>query len=189
MKHRGFTLIELLVVIAIIAILAAILFPVFARAREKARQSACLSNVKQFGLGIMMYTQDYDDNLPLYRLGLSQVYWNNSVEPYVKNKQIMRCPSRQHLVYGYGYNSDMPRSLSEILAPSQKIVMHDSRNQLSHHPGRADATTYEMWLEGLNETGKAYAPHNDGFCAGFYDGHAKWLTGSAGWKGDYWDNN
>ncbi len=63
MKHRGFTLIELLVVIAIIAILAAILFPVFARAREKARQTSCLSNVKQLGLGFLMYAQDYDERL------------------------------------------------------------------------------------------------------------------------------
>jgi prepilin-type N-terminal cleavage/methylation domain-containing protein len=64
MKRRGFTLIELLVVIAIIAILAAILFPVFARAREKARQTSCLSNVKQLSLGMLMYTQDYDERLP-----------------------------------------------------------------------------------------------------------------------------
>ena len=63
-RKRGFTLIELLVVIAIIAILAAILFPVFARAREKARQSSCLSNVKQIGLGMMMYVQDYDERFP-----------------------------------------------------------------------------------------------------------------------------
>ena len=66
MSRRGFTLIELLVVIAIIAILAAILFPVFAKAREKARQTSCLSNVKQLGLGLMMYAQDYDEKLPSY---------------------------------------------------------------------------------------------------------------------------
>ena len=65
MKRSGFTLIELLVVIAIIAILAAILFPVFAKAREKARQSSCLSNVKQIMLGVLQYCQDYDENLPI----------------------------------------------------------------------------------------------------------------------------
>ena len=66
LRKSGFTLIELLVVIAIIAILAAILFPVFARAREKAKQTQCLSNVKQIGLGLMMYTSDYDDCMPFY---------------------------------------------------------------------------------------------------------------------------
>src|SRR6056297_1745410 len=94
--RRGFTLIELLVVIAIIAILAAILFPVFARAREKARQSACLSNVKQIGLGFMMYAQDYDERLcPSYLAGNpdSNNRWDEMLQPYLKNEQILRCPS------------------------------------------------------------------------------------------------
>jgi prepilin-type N-terminal cleavage/methylation domain-containing protein len=65
-RSRGFTLIELLVVIAIIAILAAILFPVFAQAREKARQASCLSNAKQMSTAVMMYAQDYDETFPLY---------------------------------------------------------------------------------------------------------------------------
>src|SRR5215831_10968978 len=98
MKHRGFTLIELLVVIAIIAILAAILFPVFAQAREKARAAACLSNVKQLSLGIQMYTQDYDEFLPYgycYTIPGQQYYWwwQDSVRPYVKNEQVYTCPS------------------------------------------------------------------------------------------------
>ena len=95
--NRGFTLIELLVVIAIIAILAAILFPVFARAREKARQTSCLSNCKQLGLGVMMYVQDYDDTYPrtsyLGGDGVSDYTWTIVVQPYVKNVQIFRCPS------------------------------------------------------------------------------------------------
>lgn len=70
MKRTGFTLIELLVVIAIIAILAAILFPVFARAREKARQSSCLSNQKQIGLAILMYNQDYDERVIQWRIAV-----------------------------------------------------------------------------------------------------------------------
>src|SRR5579871_5464664 len=90
--RRGFTLIELLVVIAIIAILAAILFPVFAQAREKARQTSCLSNTKQMSLAVLQYIQDYDENYPM---GV-QNDWNNSwpvlVQPYVKSIQVFRCP-------------------------------------------------------------------------------------------------
>jgi prepilin-type N-terminal cleavage/methylation domain-containing protein/prepilin-type processing-associated H-X9-DG protein len=88
-NHRGFTLIELLVVIAIIAILAAILFPVFAQAREKARQTSCLSNLKQVALGVMMYSQDYDETYPLgsHLLGTATAAtsWQDLIEPYVKS--------------------------------------------------------------------------------------------------------
>jgi prepilin-type N-terminal cleavage/methylation domain-containing protein len=87
-RNSGFTLIELLVVIAIIAILAAILFPVFAQAREKARQASCISNNKQIALGVMMYAQDYDETLPLgsyiFAGMTSAVTWQDLVEPYVK---------------------------------------------------------------------------------------------------------
>jgi len=125
MSHRrhAFTLIELLVVIAIIAILAAILFPVFAQARAKARQASCLSNQKQIATGIMMYIQDYDEVFPLafgtdasgawrtgqyvpvppnWRPGSSASYinhgavtWANSIYPYVKNYGVYRCPEGQ----------------------------------------------------------------------------------------------
>ena len=94
--RRGFTLIELLVVIAIIAILAAILFPVFAKAREKARQSSCLSNVKQIALGCLQYAQDYDETLPCawqYAPSPTQAYFGVLISPYVKNTQIFLCPS------------------------------------------------------------------------------------------------
>jgi len=96
---KGFTLIELLVVIAIIAILAAILFPVFARARENARRASCMSNLKQIGLGMMMYSQDYDENLPPaynYYNGVGNdplVWWQDEIQPYVKSYQIVICPS------------------------------------------------------------------------------------------------
>lgn len=111
-RRRGFTLIELLVVIAIIAILAAILFPVFAQAREKARATACLSNQKQIGLGIMMYVQDYDETMPSgnvfaatgnntgntadpFPAGGYPIArgWAGNIYPYVKNAQIFKCPS------------------------------------------------------------------------------------------------
>ena len=87
-RRQGFTLIELLVVIAIIAILAAILFPVFAQARSKARQTSCLSNNKQIGLAVMMYAQDYDETLPFGAVnpaGVPLIMWYDIVEPYIKS--------------------------------------------------------------------------------------------------------
>lgn len=99
-QRKAFTLIELLVVIAIIAILAAILFPVFARARENARRASCMSNLKQIGLGIMQYTQDYDEHYPMYRVTrLSSSYdempygWVDAIQPYVKSYQLFQCPT------------------------------------------------------------------------------------------------
>ncbi len=103
-RARGFTLIELLVVIAIIAILAAILFPVFATAREKARQTSCLSNLKQTALAVLMYTQDYDENYPKSEFvdqnnwgawPANHYLWSSvlCVQPYMKNRDIFRCPN------------------------------------------------------------------------------------------------
>ena len=94
-RNKGFTLIELLVVIAIIAILAAILFPVFAKAREKARQASCASNEKQLGLAIIQYVQDNDETYPpagLQPTNGNYQSWQSSVYPYVKSVQVYRCP-------------------------------------------------------------------------------------------------
>jgi prepilin-type N-terminal cleavage/methylation domain-containing protein/prepilin-type processing-associated H-X9-DG protein len=126
--RSGFTLIELLVVIAIIAILAAILFPVFAQAREKARQTACLSNTKQIGTAVMMYAQDYDEGLPAWHrnlaagLGLTgtlEEYWDAVLIPYVKSGDpvrqnlggVWRCPSAQGAsnLRSYGYSQVLMR--------------------------------------------------------------------------------
>ncbi len=149
-RRSGFTLIELLVVIAIIAILAAILFPVFARAREKARQASCLSNVKQLTLAMMMYVQDYDERLPgsyIYDCGS----WEIRIWPYVRSGAggmggIFTCPSYPgpfnfnpplnvgpaYLSYGYNYSylnisySLGGLALADVEAPADTIVLADS---------------------------------------------------------------
>jgi prepilin-type N-terminal cleavage/methylation domain-containing protein/prepilin-type processing-associated H-X9-DG protein len=108
-RKTGFTLIELLVVIATIAILAAILFPVFARARENARRASCQSNLKRLGLGLIQYSQDYDERLVPCRLrnnytrpgwatiaGVTEQYWPDMIFPYVKNTQVYNCPSAKY---------------------------------------------------------------------------------------------
>jgi prepilin-type N-terminal cleavage/methylation domain-containing protein/prepilin-type processing-associated H-X9-DG protein len=199
MKRRGFTLIELLVVIAIIAILAAILFPVFARAREKARQTSCLSNVKQMMLGVLMYAQDYDETLPVASHwttydnnapSSTYTYWYESLNPYVKNTDIFVCPSQpggdpvaarpgygwNYQEFGYQHSSGvLQRSyatpLARIDAPSETILLGDSED--------ADA-------RGRNGSHYLYrrhatllpSRHNGGGNMGLLDGHAKWYQES-----------
>ena len=121
---KGFTLIELLVVIAIIAILAAILFPVFARARENARRSSCQSNLKQIALGIMQYTQDYDEYMPIGNAGNSGQGWAGPTMPYIKSSQVFQCPSDASVnatypnLYkiSYAYNQNL-NALQGTLSP------------------------------------------------------------------------
>src|SRR5438874_6354630 len=115
--RRGFTLIELLVVIAIIAILAAILFPVFAQARDKARQATCLSNLKQLGLAQSMYTQDYDETLPkaIHLLPDGNLFpWPLEVAPYLKNTAVFRCPSDRN-----------PMMINQFLSPALRKTNPD----------------------------------------------------------------
>lgn len=150
----GFTLIELLVVIAIIAVLASILFPVFAQAREKARQSSCASNLRQIGMAGLMYAQDYDETLPVYTYDY-KTYWvgykansatlmdksQGLITPYIKSGNIQRCPSYtggENLGgTGYGINSQLtfnkatygaaiPATLGELSQPSDTILFGEA---------------------------------------------------------------
>jgi prepilin-type N-terminal cleavage/methylation domain-containing protein/prepilin-type processing-associated H-X9-DG protein len=145
----GFTLIELLVVIAIIAILAAILFPVFGRARENARRTSCLSNLKQMGLGILQYTQDYDERFPLVWADMNgsavdtftpdvDKGWAEVIQPYIKSEQILQCPSE-------------PTGL-----PDAKFY-----KTLEQRGGRSTFNDYFYnWVLGPNQTGGSIAPYN-----------------------------
>jgi prepilin-type N-terminal cleavage/methylation domain-containing protein/prepilin-type processing-associated H-X9-DG protein len=196
MKRRhGFTLIELLVVIAIIAILAAILFPVFARAREKARQTSCLSNLKQLGLGVLMYAQDYDEMLPGADCRDLQngTNWDIVTEPYVKNWQIFQCPSApkefvigpthntcggswspppvwvdEHwMSYGMGLNVE-GEPLAEIEAPSSTLLLGEADSPWTQ-VGPRPPFDYVDWAMEKER-------HNGGCNLAFADGHAKWYN-------------
>jgi len=195
MKRKAFTLIELLVVVAIIGILAAILFPVFARARENARRASCMSNVKQLSLASLMYAQDYDERLvPSYDDRTPSFFWFMGLAPYVKNDQVFFCPSdskrdaskpitKFNISYGWnhyglGYYFGLVRPypsysqggmpLAAMEAPSETVILGDSG---------IGTTSDNSW--GIHYNSPGYYPigvrHLEGanFC--FADGHAKWF--------------
>jgi prepilin-type N-terminal cleavage/methylation domain-containing protein/prepilin-type processing-associated H-X9-DG protein len=203
-QRRGFTLIELLVVIAIIAILAAILFPVFAQARDKARQASCLSNAKQIGLAASMYVQDYDETFPKGWIGYpAAYYWYTVLAPYVKNggdkadQGVFRCPSwsfgtgkqRSYgwnigtsdtgYTNGFGYypgDNQPSRVLSAITQPADTIFCGDISDYT--FAGTSNSL-YLIW-----NANKNYTPflHNEGATYCFADGHAKWMKQDAAWN-------
>jgi prepilin-type N-terminal cleavage/methylation domain-containing protein/prepilin-type processing-associated H-X9-DG protein len=204
-KKSGFTLIELLVVIAIISILAAILFPVFARARENARRASCMSNLKQIALGVFQYKQDYDEKLPLY-LGATAAYpnsygWPAYIQPYLKSTQIFQCPSEPNEVSLTNYNDYWINLLATgqsdavFNAPASTVLFGDGQS--------SDRTGTGAWTVGGNatcvyaQTGALWnctlAPittltpatlptggahrHLSGANFAFADGHVKWEKG------------
>ncbi|NUQ00715.1 MAG: DUF1559 domain-containing protein [Armatimonadetes bacterium] len=196
-RRRGFTLIELLVVIAIIAILAAILFPVFAKAREKARQSSCSSNLKQIGLAHQQYISDYDEKFvkdpncwssDLWATTGHNYYWYDLLVPYVKNQQIWLCPSDSDhdsvtcggTVQNYKTDYTMNQwlqwtansgvALATIGEPAGCVINTEFDNnycRLYNDPALTKAAMPPA------------ARHNDGFNSNYVDGHVKWHKGFA----------
>lgn len=204
---KGFTLIELLVVIAIIAILAAILFPVFARARENARRASCQSNLKQIGLAHIQYTQDYDEKFAPYYNGLAATVdggWFTLVEPYMKSTQILQCPSETIAPsntnsHDYVYNGRLGSvdlsfgdfvgaSVATLTFTSNTIVHADCR-QFNNYAqivtgqveGAAGVSRPYLGADAsswcLNANGSQR--HLEGANYAFADGHVKWLRQTA----------
>lgn len=189
-KASAFTLIELLIVIAIIALLAAILFPVFSRARENARRSSCLSNEKQLVLSALQYAQDYDERLVLVGVNGSPVsYWFQRLQPYIKNNQILFCPSDTVTNSGnnpgatnisycstFYYITDPNNisgagptvSLAAIGNVAETVYYAETTN------GRAAGSGKWNCRAASGSSTPPAAPHLEGGNFAFFDGHAKW---------------
>jgi prepilin-type N-terminal cleavage/methylation domain-containing protein/prepilin-type processing-associated H-X9-DG protein len=176
--RRGFTLIELLVVIAIIGLLAAILFPVFARARESARRASCQSNMKQWTMGWMQYSQDYDDRIPYPYL--SKIA---TVEPYLKSDTVGLCPSGKSgsiKIAGVRNGLGLNNAFGAVRADGLRKDWHTS---LFKWPAE-----FAWFTESPKDTGAIIenpltagyfsTAHFDGANFAYMDGHVKWLPSS-----------
>jgi prepilin-type N-terminal cleavage/methylation domain-containing protein/prepilin-type processing-associated H-X9-DG protein len=195
-SQRAFTLIELLVVVAIIAVLAAILFPVFARARENARRASCQSNLKQIGLAILQYTQDYDETFPRRNFYNPSVWWQQVLQPYSKSTQVFVCPSNTNstrvvapavgthpeirLSYAYnprfGNDDALPPGLplAYVQETSRKIIVAELFNQ----DGNAWPDYGSPWW-GSGNWNQGFAGHLSTANYLFADGHVKALKPTA----------
>lgn len=186
----GFTLIELLVVIAIVAVLAAILFPVFGRAREKARQTRCLSNLKQIGAAMEMYTSDHDDMYPMAAtvFPTGYPYWDDVLAPYLRNEQVLICPSQNRardplIQWSYAWNHDMDAWLPTFAVgnPSATIMVAEPIGWccVVTYPGNTHPVAHRWQVEPRHNGGSNYL-----FC----DGHLKWMTVDATLQPEFlWD--
>jgi prepilin-type N-terminal cleavage/methylation domain-containing protein/prepilin-type processing-associated H-X9-DG protein len=183
--RKGFTLIELLVVIAIIAILAAILFPVFAKAREKARQSTCQSNLKQLGIGLSMYIQDWDEMIPR-AYAANNITWYNQpgclvtyIPGWTWNSGngkggLIDCPSRAKGMWATAANNKVEYAMNATPGYlSLNMAKIDKPTELLAF---VDATNYYTGY--ANDSGLTFLtyPHNNGANIAYMDGHVKWLT-------------
>lgn len=179
-SNTAFTLIELLVVIAIIAILAAILFPVFSQAREKARQTACLSNLRQIGTATLMYAQDYDDHVVGTELGegANEYFWGEMLSPYLKNIQILSCPSSKNRFQRSAPTPQFPEGIG--FEWSYNYAINDIKD--SNYRGIGAAFAHMSSLTQPAETilildGLAAANHDEAEILGDDRQEVKWVWG------------
>ncbi len=200
-RARGFTLVELLVVVAILAILAAILFPVFAQVREKARATDCLSSMRQIGMAANLYFQDNDGRLFFHHAGLDEITWTSRLSPYTRSPRLYICRSDpatalvnpnsgevvrpSYLLNAYFTHNFPPQSSEEVEVPENQYTQDDGRIvsaaetllfcESGIHEQGHNQDDYDAW-NGLSTVEPLFSTtrHNGGTNYTFLDGHAAW---------------